>query len=54
MAKIKIEKVGMPQISDIMKASARDVEEGFTKVSEEVLPLFKDSVTKILKNFTPE
>ncbi len=44
----------MPQISDIMKASARDIQEGFDKVQDEVLPFFKDTVTKILKEYKPE
>ena len=38
----------MPQIGDIMKASARDIETGFNKVSETVLPHFNDVVKHIL------
>jgi len=34
----------MPQISDIMKASARDIYEGFDKVEDEVLPHFKEYI----------
>ncbi len=53
LAKIKIQKVGMPQIADIMKANARDIKEGFTKVEDEVLPYFKETVDEILTKFEP-
>ena len=48
LAKIKFEPVGMPQIGDIMKASARDIETGFNKVSDAILPHFNDVVKHIL------
>jgi ATP-dependent RNA helicase DDX21 len=33
VAKIKIKKIGVPQIQSIMKANARDISLGFDKVS---------------------
>ncbi len=53
-AKIKIKKIGMPQISDIMRANARDISLGFDKVSQDVLPYFGETVKDIFSRFKPE
>lgn len=42
-AKIKMQKVGVPQIVDIINANTRDLKTGFEKVSDEVLPLFEET-----------
>lgn len=46
-AQIKLKKVGIPQISDILKASARDITLGFDKVSDEVFPYFEQTAEKL-------
>lgn len=53
-AKIRFTKVGAPQPSDIIKATARDVAVSFDNVSNEVLPLFKETISDILEKYTAD
>ena len=53
-AKIKMQKVGVPQIVDIINATTRDLKKGFEKVSDEVLPFFNETSKEILKKHGPE
>ena len=46
--------VGTPQPTDIIGALAEDTIKNLKTVNEEVLPLFKDAVTKILGEMSAE
>ena len=48
---MKFQNVGMPQIQDIVKASARDILLGLDKVSDDVLPYFDEAVEEVLKKY---
>lgn len=44
----------MPQITDIMRANARDVKQSFENVSKEVIPHFEETAKEILTLHSPE
>ena len=52
-AKIKIQKVHIPQVGDILRASGRDVGVSIDEVSEDVLPFFKDIVEDVFSRYEP-
>lgn len=52
-AKIKIKKVHIPQVGDILRASAKDVGISIDDVSEEVLPFFSEIVEDVFSRYEP-
>lgn len=53
-AKIRFKKIGSPQPSDIMRASARDVGLSLDNVAPEVLNHFADTVREIMERYSPD
>ena len=53
-ARIKFRKIGAPQPSDIMRATARDVGYSLDNVSKDVLTHFGETAREILENYSPE
>ena len=53
-AKLRFKKIGSPQPSDIMRASARDVGLSLDNVSPDVLGYFADTVKEITERFSPD
>lgn len=50
MAQIKLQQVGVPQIEDIINASAINVKKQFDLVSDKVLPYFRSTAEGIIKH----
>ena len=53
-AGIKLEKIGAPQPTDIVKASSRDSAESLTKVNESIIPLYMEAAQMCIKNYGTE
>ena len=53
-ARIKFRKIGAPQPSDIMRATARDVAYSLDNVSKDVLTHFSENAKEILERYSPE
>ena len=53
-AGIKFKKVGAPQPLDMLKAVARDVSHQLEGVSSEMVEIFKENASEVLRTYTPE
>lgn len=49
-----MQKIGIPQITDIIKASGRDIAMSFDEVNKEVLPYFEETSDQILQKYPPK
>lgn len=54
MARVKLQQVGVPQIEDIVRASAISIKKTFDGVSEKVLPFFQNTAKEILERHSAE
>jgi ATP-dependent RNA helicase DDX21 len=50
-AGIVFQKIGIPQPSDVIKASSRDVIKNLDQVNQEVTPLFEETAGLLIEKF---